>query len=203
MKKTVLFLIVCTLLMFAVAAPALADPADEFWAFDPYEPAPGLLHLDPSEGFIELVDEIPPDSPVIFGWSWRALNRGLVTPVPDIFREELSVTGPYPETTVWGHCDQSDCQDYWSEPFRWMNAVRGSDPSWLVLPNHPKAAAGLWARNWWVPCGTLPAGMYTVKYRDILTRTIADPWTWPGPVQYPPWDTGVLEYTFWVGPPVL
>ena len=201
--KRLLFLLVCVLLLlFATAAPALAD--DYFYGFSPYHEDP--FRVDMSEGLAVFLEEgyIPADShEVIFGMSWTSLNRGLVLKVPDIFRMELSVTGPYPAMTVRAHCDQSDCRQYWSALYRWNERLWAS-PDWQAIPNHPEAAAaGIWSRNWWVSCGTLPAGKYTVEYREILTRTLADPWTWPGPgIQYPPYDTGVVEYTFWVGPPV-
>ncbi len=194
MKKKLLFLVVCTLLLlFAVSAPALAD--SPIYLVDIFEPAP--MAVDQSTGYVWFVDKIPAGSQVFWGWSWRSLNKGVVSTVPDIFRMELSITGPGRNGTVRAQCDQSDCRSYWSELFRWNDTY--SENTWL-LPLHPTAAAaGLWARHWWVPCGSLRAGTYAATYREILTRTVADPWTYPGPVEYLPYDTGVVEYTFTVG----
>jgi hypothetical protein len=196
MKKKSLFLIVCTvLLLLAVAGPAAADGA--YYCVSPYEPFP--THNDPAAGTISFVTAIPAGSPVVFGYPWRALNRGLAATVPSAFRMRLTVTAP--NKTVIAHCDESDCLGYWHEVFRW-NDVFGHSPDWLGIPYNPKAAAaGMWARVWLVPCGNLPVGTYTCTYNDMQLRTVADP-MWEQPGSYPPvypsyeWPESPMVFTF-------
>jgi hypothetical protein len=200
LMKKLLFLTVCALLLlFAVAGPALADTA---YVVSPFEPAP--VAIDPSLGTAKFVDAIPAGSQVFFGYSWRSLNRGLAATAPYASRMRLSVVAP--DGTVVGHCNESDCQGFWGPLFRWNEALWGS-PEWWDYPYNPKAAAaGMWARDWRVPCGKLPAGEYTCTYNDMLIRAVADP-MWEQPGSYPPvypaydWPETPMVFTFEVTTP--
>jgi len=175
--KKLLFLILCTLLvLFGVTVPALA--AADFYFVFVYDGS--VLAIDETAHTVVTVDKIPPGSRVVCGYSWVAINRGLAATFPRAALMRLTVTGP---SGLVVRCDETDCADFWSAPYRWNDWY--SDPSWWAFAYNPKVAAGPWVCDWLVPCGNLPAGNYAIAYSDKFVRAMADP-MWERPGTYPP-----------------
>lgn len=189
-----LFLIVCLfLLLFAVTAPALAQP---FYVVNPYDGS--VVVADRSQHAASPVDSIPAGSTVVCGYSWIAVNRGLAATAPYAFRMRLRVVDA--SGTLIARCGKFDCQSSWGGLYRW-NVMWCNSPDMIATAYNPKMAAGIWARDWLVPCGTLPVGEYTVTYNEMLTRAVADPmWAEPGsvPAVWPAygWSDAPIVSTF-------
>ena len=217
MKKKLLFLFVCVLLLFLVTAlPAAA--ADKIH----YEVVINF-HDTTSPAFVFWVNETQ--------WSFKMLravprnatdvrvtetvafvNSGNLAVFAKAFFQKMTVSylDPRGGATVIASCDESTCQAYWGEPYP-LNNWMGDDPAYWLYPYNPKIGAGMWSADWMVPLlpqpnpggVTLKPGKYTITYTDRLAHVCADP-MYPGRVPggegYPPiggpWDYWYPAATF-------
>ena len=141
------------------------------------------------------------------GTSTAFVNRGNTSVFAKAFFQRLKVYDPTGELVL--DCDGSECQGYWSAPYRYNDWTNPFDP--LVATN-PRIGGGMmWAVDWFVPLlpdpstGELAAGTYRVEYWNMVTHRLADP-MFPGRVPggdgYPPiggpsdWNEIVAEYFF-------
>jgi len=156
-KKKLLFLFVCVLLLFLVTAlPAAA--ADKIH----YEVVINF-HDTTSPAFVFWVNETQ--------WSFKMLravprnatdvrvtetvafvNSGNLAVFAKAFFQKMTVSylDPRGGATVIASCDESTCQAYWGEPYP-LNNWMGDDPAYWLYPYNPNIGAGMWSADWMVP----------------------------------------------------
>jgi hypothetical protein len=194
MKKKLLFLLGCTLLLLvATAAPSLAD-ANHYYQVNAYDEGAGLV--DVSAKTSTPVDAVPVGADVRIQAAWITTSLGLANSVPDAILERLSVLDPKGNPVPACEVDESTCRGFWTPPFLWDG---WNTPLGYLSPYNPNRSAGIWARMWLVPFVPLTRGTYTIFYTEVWTRAIADP-MWDQPGSYPPvypaieWPTSVVTF---------
>ena len=201
MKKKLMFLVVCALLLLcATAAPASARDTYPTPAYPPY-----WYNVDCFGWGAYWVDEVahtaggpvsavPAGSPVYVGSMWICATYGQSIRQAKAMLQRLEVW-----TYVNGNrvdvikpIDESTSRSYWVGPYD-VNTAYGHD----YAPYNPKVQSGIWGMDWVVPLGGLEPGIYWQTYSDKLTHQCADPHFDRTPVHYAPWDwTNYGTYSF-------
>jgi hypothetical protein len=216
--KRLLFLTGCLLLLLGVgAAPASATQGVQWQVVLNFH-NPGYVDicradydamswtvLDESDAVLTAV---PADAAnVVVGTSTAFVNRGNTSVFAKAFLQRMKVYDPAGNLVL--DIDGTECQGYWSAPYRYND---WSNPFGPLYAYNPRIGGGMmWAVDWFVPLprdpatGELATGVYQVEYWTKLTHTCADPMfpgRVPGRVGYPPighawdWDAEPMLFEF-------
>jgi len=211
MKKKLLFLSVCVLLLLcATAAPASARDTYPTPAYPPC-----WYNVDPWGGGVYWVDETAHTSggpisavplatgetvslPVYVGWTSICATYGQSIRQAKALLQRLEVwtyAKDGSRVDIIKPIDESTSQSYWVGPYD-VNTAYGHD----YAPYNPKVQAGIWGMDWLIPTGPLAAGTYYVKYSNKLTHWTCDPLFDKKAIHYQPWDwTDYGPWSFVVG----
>lgn len=218
--KRLLFLLACALLLIlAIAGPALAADQIQWQVWiniHAAEAPPAVLWSNYTTMYWSDIDAkgrpyaaVPRTATdVAVGSGAAFVNSGNTAAFAKAFFQRIDVYDPSGKQIV--HVDETDCQNYWSDLYRFNDWGNPYDP---LLPYNPNIGQGMmWGVDWYVPllrapstATSLKAGIYTVVYNNMLTHTLADP-MFPGRVPggegYPPighaapWNDEPIVVTF-------
>jgi hypothetical protein len=200
MKKKLLFLCVCALLLLCAAAVPASASRDTYPspAYPPY-----WFNVDPWGSGVYWVDEtaitsggpiaavpLAPGSsvspPIYVGGTWLCATYGQSIRQAKALLQRLEVwtyAKDGSRVDIITPIDESTSQSYWVGPYD-VNTAYGHD----YAPYNPKVQSGIWGMDWMIPTGPLPAGTYWVKYSDKLTHWICDPLFDKKAFHYEPFD---------------
>jgi hypothetical protein len=166
--KRLLLLLALTIVVFALgASPAYAwlAPQHDTAYISPYSNPVGWVEWvgNSNNPFatVDHTDAIPHGWNVVVAVTWADLRLG-ATLVPCEVFHTLSIA----HTTgcpTYKLPTAASALRYWSRPYQWDSSA---DPK-------------VWARDWWVPLGKMPAGDYTGLVREWAPRAFP---TWIDPV---------------------
>ena len=202
MKKKLLFLVVCALLLLcATAAPASARDTYPTPAYPPY-----WYNVDCFGWGAYWVDEVahtaggpvravPAGSPVYVGSTWICATYGQSVRQAAAMLQRLEVwtyDKDGSKSYVLAPIDESISQSYWVGPYD-VNTAYGHD----YAPHNPEVQSGIWGMDWVVALGPLAKGTYWFTYSELRTHSISDPHFEATPVFYPAYDrTNYGTYSF-------
>lgn len=194
MKKLAVLLLVGAVCLLAVLAPAASAQTTSggvwIWPWDgtPYDPNTG-----------EAYDHVPLGTEVTLGFGWMTAGYGNMLRMPIAYQLALTLYGPASADDPLVSFDNAGGRAYWGEIFQ-------PPAEWGVVPFNPRSKLKIYMRQWGVPLGALPAGIYTYHFTETYRNSVVDPSTAvlvPGgqfrPIKVP---RGVAEYdaTFVVAP---
>jgi hypothetical protein len=219
--KKLPFLLVCALVpVFVGAAPASATEGVQWQVVLNFH-SPGYVDICRADYDNQswttldadgdaVLASVPADAAnVAVGTSTAFVNRGNTSVFAKAFFQKLKVYDPTGKLVI--DCDASECQGYWSAPYRYNDWTNPFGP--LVAYNPTIGGGMMWAVDWFVQLppdpltGKLAAGTYRVEYWNMVTHRLADPMfpgRVPGKVGYPPiggpwgWEETPMEYFFTV-----
>lgn len=202
MRKELLFLVLCALLLLVAAAPVAAADQIHYEVVinfhDTTSPA-YVFWVNETQWSFKWVRAVPRSATdVRVTETVSFVNSGSLAVFAKAFFQRMTVS--YLDrgngATVIASCDESTCQAFWGAPYP-LNNWMGDDPAYWLYPYNPNIGAGMWSADWMVPLlpqpnpggRTLQPGTYAITYTDMLAHVCADP-MYPGRVPggegYPP-----------------